>query len=327
LALRLAFDVVEDPTNDDDQGGEDRNRGRRRPSPFKRVSPEADVVRVRLLFNRIAGPILFVLFAASWLMPGGLNLPGGGSLGGQEVIREVSPPLHSGTPWSAYLAPEGMCRGDSSSTSSQPEQFFAMRCLLDWARSTRGLPRLPMDVSLVRSSELKAGTIASCNDFSHTPCGSDFAATFRAAGWHGSNGENIAWGNSMASSPRVLVDGWLHSGGTARTSSGQSGGHKGSHCSGRARSRARIVRLSGCISSGGSGSADRALCTRDTGLQRVRWLEPRGAQLIELTAEAPTLGVARFVVRFAEPNAAPQAGGPRPHLGRAPTTGQSSRVS
>lgn len=180
---------------------------------FKKASSEADASCVRVQFNRVFGSILFVLFAASWLMPGGLSLPGGWGVNGHGIVQDVAPPLHSGTPWSAYLAPKGTCRGDSSSTSTQPEQVFAMRCLLDWARVKRGLPRLRMDSSLVRSSELKAGAIASCNDFSHTPCGTDFSATFTAAGWRGNGGENIAWGTSMAGSPRVLVDGWLHSDG------------------------------------------------------------------------------------------------------------------
>ena len=86
-----------------------------------------------------------------------------------------------------------------------------MRCLLDWARRERGLPPLPLDPVLSRSSALKAEAIARCGDFSHTPCGSSFETTLLAAGWRGSAGENIAWGSSRAGAPRVLVDGCLHS--------------------------------------------------------------------------------------------------------------------
>lgn len=168
---------------------------------------------MRRQFNRAAGVVLFVVFVASWLMPGGLELPGGVSIVGQGSTREVAPPLHSGTPWSIYLAPEGTCRGDTSADSAESQQLFAMRCLLDWARMKRGLPSLPMNAALVRSSELKAASIARCNDFTHTPCGTRFRATFEAAGWQGSSGENIAWGSSLARSPRVLADGWLHSDG------------------------------------------------------------------------------------------------------------------
>lgn len=165
---------------------------------------------MRLLFNRVAGVVLVALFAASWLMPGGIDSLLRFDLDG---TREVAPPLHEGTPWAAYLAPEGTCRGDGAAASSQQEQLFAMRCLLDWARRERGLPALPINAQLNHSSALKAEAISRCNDFSHTPCGSDFSVTLDAAGWQGGAGENIAWGSSLARSPRVLVDGWLHSDG------------------------------------------------------------------------------------------------------------------
>jgi uncharacterized protein YkwD len=173
---------------------------------------------VRLLYYRVVGPALIAVCAASWLLPGGVPLPGGARLGGTGLaepglVHEVAPPLHTGTPWSRYLAPEGTCRGDGSADSPVPQQLFAMRCLLDWARSQRGLPGLPLDLALARSSELKAAAIVLCDDFSHTPCGASFRVTFDAAGWRGSSGENIAWGSSLARSPRILVDGWLHSDG------------------------------------------------------------------------------------------------------------------
>lgn len=163
---------------------------------------------MRLLLNRVAGVVLVVLFAASWLTSGDslfrLNLHGS---------REVAPSLHKGTPWARYLAPEGTCRGDSEPASGQQEQLFAMQCLLDWARRERGLPPLPMNAQLNHSAALKAEAILRCNDFSHTPCASDFSVTLKAAGWQGGAGENIAWGASLGRSPRVLVDGWLHSDG------------------------------------------------------------------------------------------------------------------
>jgi hypothetical protein len=163
---------------------------------------------MRFFFTRMAGVVLVVLLAASWLMSGDslfrLNLHG---------IRDVAPPLHDGTPWARYLAPEGTCRGDSEAATGRQEQLLAMRCLLDWARRERGLPPLPMSAQLNHAAALKAEAILRCNDFSHTPCGSGFGVTLRAAGWRGGAGENIAWGASLARSPRVLVDGWLHSDG------------------------------------------------------------------------------------------------------------------
>ena len=87
-----------------------------------------------------------------------------------------------------------------------------MRCLLDWARRERGLPALTMNETLSRSASLKGNEIVRCGDFSHTPCGTAFERTFRTAGYGGRmTGENLAWGASLARTPRVLMDGWLHS--------------------------------------------------------------------------------------------------------------------
>jgi uncharacterized protein YkwD len=126
--------------------------------------------------------------------------------------REVAPSLHSGTPWSRYLAPEGTCRGDDVANGPSAERLAAMRCLLDWARRARGLPALSMNPALSTSATLKGNEIVRCGDFSHTPCGTPFDRTFRLAGHRGRmTGENIAWGASLAGTPRVLMDGWLHS--------------------------------------------------------------------------------------------------------------------
>jgi uncharacterized protein YkwD len=86
-----------------------------------------------------------------------------------------------------------------------------MRCLLDWARRERGLPPLATNAVLARPASLKAADIVRCGDFSHTPCGMPFEATFRAVGYSGQSGENIVWGEGAARTPRLLMDSWLHS--------------------------------------------------------------------------------------------------------------------
>lgn len=165
---------------------------------------------MRLLLTRAVGVILLAVCAVSWLAPD--TLPSFLRLNLGEPT-EVAPPLHSGTAWARYLAPEGTCRGDEDPEGGQQEQLSAMRCLLDWARHERGLSSLPLNAQLNQSASLKAAAIVRCDDFSHTPCGSDFKATFASAGWQGGAGENIAWGASLARTPRILVDGWLHSDG------------------------------------------------------------------------------------------------------------------
>ena len=114
-------------------------------------------------------------------------------------------------PWAAYLAPESACPGPSDAVS----QDRTMVCLLDYARARKGVAPLRVVYPLNRSSILKALAIVRCADFSHTPCGKPFPATFDAVGYRGeiatSVGVNIAWGAGAAGSPRVVVSGWLNS--------------------------------------------------------------------------------------------------------------------
>jgi Uncharacterized protein with SCP/PR1 domains len=157
--------------------------------------------------NRAFGIVLVAVFAASWLMPGGLDL-----FRINPPAREVVPPIHSGTPWARYLAPEGVCRGDGDAEAPHSERLFTMRCLLDWARRERGLPALPLNPVLSQSASLKASEIVRCNEFSHTPCGMPFEATFRSVSYPAAaTGENLVWGESGARTPRLLMDSWLHS--------------------------------------------------------------------------------------------------------------------
>jgi uncharacterized protein YkwD len=114
-------------------------------------------------------------------------------------------------PWAAYVAPESACTGAADAVS----QERSMVCLLNYARGKRGLKPLRVLYPLNRSSILKALAIVRCADFSHTPCGKPFRASFDAVGYRGpvstSFGENIAWGAGDAGSPRVVVSGWLNS--------------------------------------------------------------------------------------------------------------------
>ena len=55
-------------------------------------------------------------------------------------------------------------------------QQRAMRCLVNWARARAGLRRLEWSRALAEAATTKAKTIASCDDFSHHPCGVRFPA-------------------------------------------------------------------------------------------------------------------------------------------------------
>lgn len=162
---------------------------------------------VRVMLNRFAGPAVVGICALTWILPGQFSVL---SMPGQ--AREVTPPLHTGTPWAQYLAPEGACRGDSEASGVPAERIWTMRCLLDWARRARGLPALPMNTMLSHSATLKGSEILRCGHFSHTPCDEPFERTFQLAGYQGgATGENLVWGASLARTPRVLMDSWLHS--------------------------------------------------------------------------------------------------------------------
>ena len=59
---------------------------------------------------------------------------------------------------------------------------------------------------------LKGREVASCGQFSHTPCGADADATVRASGYrYRTLGENLFAGTWGRFSPREVVAAWLRS--------------------------------------------------------------------------------------------------------------------
>ena len=91
-------------------------------------------------------------------------------------------------------------------------EVATMRRLINQVRRRDGLRALRSDRRLRRAAALKVGRIASCGQFTHTPCGAPFTATFRAAGWRrGTMGENIAFGSSVLGSPQAILQSWLQS--------------------------------------------------------------------------------------------------------------------
>ena len=114
--------------------------------------------------------------------------------------------------WSAYLAPTGTCRGADDASAPAAVQSRAVTCLVNWARTQDRRSRLLQRPKLERASELKGRHVASCGQFSHTPCGSDVTAAVRASGYQfGAFGENLfvgTWGRVTA---RDVVGAWLQS--------------------------------------------------------------------------------------------------------------------
>jgi uncharacterized protein YkwD len=130
------------------------------------------------------------------------------------VALSGSQPAATVSTANGVLAPRTACRGQTSTSAPAVVQLRAMRCLVNWARSHRGLTRLRPNAQLDRSSASRAGEIRRCDDFSHTPCGEPFLQVFRASHYltgSGSVGENIAWGQGTLATPRATMAAWLGS--------------------------------------------------------------------------------------------------------------------
>jgi uncharacterized protein YkwD len=118
---------------------------------------------------------------------------------------------------SAYLAPAGACAGAADPHASLAVQRRAVRCLLNWARAQAGQHSLARSSSLQRAAALKGHVVASCGQFSHTPCGADAAGSLRQAGYrYSAFAENLFAGTSGAHSPQDVVSAWLSSEGHRR---------------------------------------------------------------------------------------------------------------
>jgi len=114
--------------------------------------------------------------------------------------------------WSGYLAPAGVCRAATDASAPAAVQSRAVTCLVNWARKQDRRSRLLHRPKLERASEIKGQRVASCGQFSHTPCGVDVTAAVRAAGYEfGVFGENLFVGTWGRISAHDVVSAWLHS--------------------------------------------------------------------------------------------------------------------
>ena len=114
--------------------------------------------------------------------------------------------------WSTYLAPTGACNASDDPAAAPAVQARAIRCLVNWARVQDHRGPLTQRPALRRAAALKGQEVASCGQFSHTPCGTDVTAAVRAAGYRYSTfGENLfagTWGQVTA---RDVLTAWLQS--------------------------------------------------------------------------------------------------------------------
>jgi uncharacterized protein YkwD len=84
--------------------------------------------------------------------------------------------------------------------------------MLNWARAQDRRTRLVRRPALQRAAALKGERVASCGQFSHTPCGAAVTAAVRASGYrYATFGENLFAGTSGQVSARDVVAAWLQS--------------------------------------------------------------------------------------------------------------------
>jgi uncharacterized protein YkwD len=114
--------------------------------------------------------------------------------------------------WRTYLAPVGACDGAEDRSAAPSVQRRAVRCLVNWARAQDARTKLAPSRALRRAARIKGQSVASCKQFSHTPCNADVTAAVRASGYRFSSfGENLFASSREATSARAVVAAWLRS--------------------------------------------------------------------------------------------------------------------
>jgi uncharacterized protein YkwD len=113
------------------------------------------------------------------------------------------------------VAPASACPGQSRLNAPAAAQESAMRCMTNFARTRAGLGDLEIAEQLDQSTADKAGDILSCDSFSHSACGRDFAYWMRETGYISVEcwrvGENLAWGVGAYGTVRAIFRAWLNS--------------------------------------------------------------------------------------------------------------------
>ena len=92
-----------------------------------------------------------------------------------------------------------------------------MLCLVNRARSGRGLDVFAAPPALARAADRKSADILRCDEFSHEACGREFTYWFEQVGYRGCReGENIAYASGSYATPRTIFNLWMNSAGHRR---------------------------------------------------------------------------------------------------------------
>ena len=118
----------------------------------------------------------------------------------------------AGAAWNVYLAPANACQSADDAAAPAAVQVRAVTCLVNWARTHDSRARLVRRPALQLAATLKGERVASCGQFSHTPCGTAVTAAVHAAGYrYATFGENLFAGTWGQVSARDVVSAWLQS--------------------------------------------------------------------------------------------------------------------
>jgi uncharacterized protein YkwD len=109
------------------------------------------------------------------------------------------------------------CSGQNDAGAAAAAQEKAVLCLVNRARTGRGLAPLAYPNSLARAADRKSADILRCDQFSHEACGREFTYWFEQVGYRGCHeGENIAYASGNYATPRTIFKLWMNSAGHRR---------------------------------------------------------------------------------------------------------------
>lgn len=141
----------------------------------------------------------------------------GWAVGAVIVVLGLTYPVFGNQLVQALSPDRDGCAGsrDVPTASNADETRRATLCLLNARRAEAGLAPLASSATLARAAEKHSEDMGERRFFSHdTPDGVEPATRIVAAGYPRDGvtvGENLAWGEETAATPREIVEGWMES--------------------------------------------------------------------------------------------------------------------
>jgi len=115
------------------------------------------------------------------------------------------------------VAAAAPCPHQSNLAAPAAAQERAMLCLVNRARTSRGLSPLASPSLLNQAADRKSGDMLRCDEFSHEACGREFTYWIERFGYEACGaGENIAWGSGSRGTALSIFRAWMHSSGHRR---------------------------------------------------------------------------------------------------------------